>query len=60
MDPRSANEVMRVMQESQYGIRAAIIGTVTEKYVRMLAARTAIGGTRVIPLQIGEQIPRIC
>jgi len=60
VDPRSANEVLRVMQESQYGIRAAIIGTVTEKYVGMLAARTAIGGTRVIPLQIGEQIPRIC
>jgi hydrogenase expression/formation protein HypE len=48
------------MQRSQYGSRAAIIGTVTEKHVGMLAARTAIGGTRIIPLQIGEQIPRIC
>jgi len=60
VDPRSANDVLRVMQKSQYGSRAAIIGTVTEKHAGMLAARTAIGGTRIIPLQIGEQIPRIC
>jgi hydrogenase expression/formation protein HypE len=60
VDPRSANDVLRIMQRSQYGSRAAIIGTVTEKHVGMLAARTAIGGTRIIPLQIGEQIPRIC
>jgi hypothetical protein len=26
----------------------------------LFAAKTAIGGTRIIPLQIGEQIPRIC
>jgi hydrogenase expression/formation protein HypE len=60
VDPRSADDVLRVMQQSQYGSRAAIIGSVTEKHAGMLAARTAIGGTRIIPLQIGEQIPRIC
>jgi len=26
----------------------------------MLMAKTKIGGTRVIPMQIGEQLPRIC
>jgi len=39
---------------------AAIIGTVTAQHTGMLAARTAICGTRIIPLQIGEQIPHIC
>jgi hypothetical protein len=26
----------------------------------MLVARTAMGSNRVIPTQIGEQLPRIC
>jgi hydrogenase expression/formation protein HypE len=60
VDPSVADDVLRVMQAHEYGGRAAIIGTVTESHPGMLAAKTAIGGTRIIPLQIGEQIPRIC
>jgi hydrogenase expression/formation protein HypE len=48
------------MRESPFGAHAAIIGTVTANHPGMLAARTAIGGTLIIPLQIGEQILRIC
>jgi len=60
VDPSVAKDVLRVMQQNEHGPRSAIIGTVTAQHVGMLAARTAIGGTRIIPLQIGEQIPRIC
>lgn len=60
VDPSVASDVLRAMQENPYGGRAAIIGRVTAKHVGMLASRTMIGGTRIIPLQIGEQIPRIC
>jgi len=28
--------------------------------MRMLLARTVAGANRVIPFQIGEQLPRIC
>lgn len=60
VDPGVAEEVLHVMRGHKLGQRAAIIGTVTAQHVGILAARTAIGGTRIIPLQIGEQIPRIC
>jgi hydrogenase expression/formation protein HypE len=60
VDPSVADQVLSVIQENEYGRRAAIIGRVTAQHSGMLAARTAIGGTRIIPLQIGEQIPRIC
>lgn len=60
VDPLVAESVLARMREHEHGHRAAIIGTVTEQHVGMLAAKTAIGGTRIIPLQIGEQIPRIC
>ena len=42
------------------GRDAARIGTVTGEHKRMLVARTAMGANRVIPTQIGEQLPRIC
>ena len=54
------DDVHRVMQKNEHGHSAAIIGTVTAQHIGMNATRTAIGGTRTIPLQIGEQIPRIC
>ena len=60
VDPSVADEVLARMREDEHGSNAAIIGKVTSMHPGMLAARTAIGGTRIIPLQIGEQIPRIC
>jgi hydrogenase expression/formation protein HypE len=60
VDPTVANEVLQVLRKHPHGARATIIGSVTSRHAGMLAATTAIGGTRIIPLQIGEQIPRIC
>jgi hydrogenase expression/formation protein HypE len=60
VDPSAADAVLAVMRNDVHGKKAAIIGRVTEQHTGMLAAKTAIGGTRIIPLQIGEQIPRIC
>jgi hydrogenase expression/formation protein HypE len=60
VDACVADAVLVRMREHQYGREAAIIGRVTSDHIGMLAARTAIGGTRIIPMQIGEQIPCIC
>ena len=60
VDPSVATAVLARMREHGHGRSAAIIGTVTSQHIGMLAAKTAVGGTRIIPLQIGEQIPRIC
>ena len=60
VDPTVADAVLARMRQHEHGRKAAIIGTVTSRYVGMLAAKTAVGGTRIIPMQIGEQIPRIC
>lgn len=42
------------------GADAAIIGEVTDAHRGMLIERTAIGASRVVTMQIGEQLPRIC
>jgi hydrogenase expression/formation protein HypE len=58
--PSSADAVLHAMRRHPLGTAAAVIGTVVAERPGMLTAKTKIGGTRVIPMQIGEQLPRIC
>jgi hydrogenase expression/formation protein HypE len=58
--PEAAEVALSVLQAHPLGRDAAIIGRVTAEHPRMLVAKTAMGANRVIPLQIGEQLPRIC
>ena len=56
----SAGPVLAAMRGHDLGTRAAIIGRITADHPGLLVAKTGIGGTRVIPMQLGEQLPRIC
>ncbi len=58
--PQAAERVVEILRAHPLGHEAARIGHVTAEYKRMLVARTAMGANRVIPTQIGEQLPRIC
>ena len=55
-----AEALLERMRQHPLGARATIIGQVTDQHPGMVVARTAIGGTRVVDMQIGEQLPRIC
>jgi hydrogenase expression/formation protein HypE len=52
--------VLAAMRAHPHGARAAVIGTCVAEHPGMVVARTALGGTRVVDLPIGEQLPRIC
>ena len=58
--PEFAECVLAVLRAHPLGRNAAQIGAVTAEHPRTLIARTAMGAHRVIPMQIGEQLPRIC
>jgi len=58
--PEAAEQILAVLRAHPLGHDAARIGRVTAEHKRMLVARTAMGANRVIPTQIGEQLPRIC
>ncbi|MGA2276017.1 MAG: hydrogenase expression/formation protein HypE, partial [Terracidiphilus sp.] len=58
--PEAADQVLAILRAHPLGREAARIGTVIAEHPRMLVARTAMGANRVIPQQIGEQLPRIC
>ncbi|MBA2464796.1 MAG: hydrogenase expression/formation protein HypE [Nocardioidaceae bacterium] len=56
----AAEEVLAAMRRHPLGASAARIGTCVGEHPRMVVARTGLGGTRVVDLPIGEQLPRIC
>jgi hydrogenase expression/formation protein HypE len=58
--PESADGVLAVMRAHPLGAQAAVIGEVTASHPGMVVARTGIGGTRIVDLLVGEQLPRIC
>jgi hydrogenase expression/formation protein HypE len=58
--PQAADRVLEILRAHPLGRDAVRIGSVTAEHKRMLVARTAMGANRVIPIQIGEQLPRIC
>jgi hydrogenase expression/formation protein HypE len=55
-----ADRVLAAMQAHPLGACARIIGECVQEHPSMLVAKTALGGTRVVDLPIGEQLPRIC
>jgi hydrogenase expression/formation protein HypE len=58
--PEAADKVLEVLRAHPLGRDAARIGRITSEHKGMLVAHTAMGANRVIPTQIGEQLPRIC
>ena len=58
--PHQAEAVLGALHQHPLGQRAAIIGEVVNRHPGVLVAQTGIGGTRVIAMQVGEQLPRIC
>ena len=48
------------MRANEFGEKAAIIGEVVAEHPQMVVAETAFGSTRVVDMQLGEQLPRIC
>jgi len=55
-----ADKLLAVMQNNKYGVDACIIGEVTAKYPGKVIMQTSIGGTRIVDMLTGEQLPRIC
>jgi len=55
-----ADRVLEAMWAHDLGRSARVIGRCVDEHPGMVVARTALGGTRVVDLPIGEQLPRIC
>jgi hydrogenase expression/formation protein HypE len=58
--PTDADRVLSAMQAHPLGKEAAIIGEVTSDHPGFVMMKTRVGGTRVVDMLSGEQLPRIC
>ena len=55
-----AEQVLERMRCHRNGKDARIIGEVVDDHPGMVVLRTGIGGSRILDLMMGEQLPRIC
>jgi hydrogenase expression/formation protein HypE len=55
-----AERLVTRMRKNAYGGDACIIGMVKEEPRGIVAMQTGFGGTRIVDMLVGEQLPRIC
>ena len=55
-----ADAALAALRSHLSGKEAAIIGEVVQQHPGMVMMRTLVGGTRVVDMLSGEQLPRIC
>jgi hydrogenase expression/formation protein HypE len=60
VDGRRGDDALRAMRAHPLGANARLIGRVVAEHPAIVAMRTAIGGTRVVDMLPGDQLPRIC
>jgi len=60
VDPEEADKLLSLMHSEKLGQHAAIIGEVVEEHPGRVIMNTEIGGSRIIDMLTGEQLPRIC
>ena len=60
VNPDHADNVLSIMQKDELGKDACIIGEVVSGHEGQVFMQTRIGGTRIVDMLTGEQLPRIC
>jgi hydrogenase expression/formation protein HypE len=58
--PDQSDAVLKAVKQNAYGKDAAVIGEVIEDHPGRVVMQTRIGGTRIVDMLAGEQLPRIC
>ena len=57
---KDAQNVLEIIRQDEFGKDAVIIGEVTDKDPGRVFLTTLIGGSRIVDMLTGEQLPRIC
>lgn len=59
--PAAASEqILGAMRAHPMGQESAVVGEVVADHPRLVTMRTRVGGSRVVDMLSGEQLPRIC
>jgi hydrogenase expression/formation protein HypE len=60
VEPDHTEAVLKAIIEDDFGKDATVIGEVVSDYPGKVVMQTSIGGTRIIDMLTGDQLPRIC
>jgi len=60
VSPEDSDKVLNCMKAHPYGRESAVIGQVVAENPGRVFMRTSVGGTRILDMLAGEQLPRIC
>ena len=60
VSPTEADKVLAAMRDHPLGRDSQVIGKVVADHPGTVVLRTRIGGTRIVDMLAGEQLPRIC
>jgi hydrogenase expression/formation protein HypE len=58
--PEDADAVLSAMRNDPLGKESAVVGEVVAGHKGTVVMKTSIGGSRVVDMLSGEQLPRIC
>jgi len=58
--PEDTDAVLTAIKQNPFGKEAAVIGEVTAKDPGRVFLETLIGGSRIVDMLAGDQLPRIC
>ena len=58
--PEQAQDALGALRAHPLGRNASIIGSVTSGEAGQVTMRTVFGGSRIVDMLVGEQLPRIC
>jgi hydrogenase expression/formation protein HypE len=58
--PEAAGAVLKALRSDKYGRNAAVIGRMVREKKPQVRLNTSIGGSRIMLMLEGEQLPRIC
>jgi hydrogenase expression/formation protein HypE len=60
VNPEVADGLLEVMHSTEEGKDSCIIGEVVKDYPKKVVMKTILGGSRIVNMLTGEQLPRIC
>jgi hydrogenase expression/formation protein HypE len=58
--PEACEQVLTAMRRHPLGHDATVLGEVVADHAGTVVMKTSVGGTRVVDMLSGEQLPRIC
>ncbi len=58
--PEQVDALLTMMHQHPYGKEACVIGEVVEAHAGTVVMHSGFGGSRVVDMLVGDQLPRIC